>query len=64
MARTCTLKGKPLNLEGPELKVGDKAPYASLRKNPVELLRPDLLLPNPFPARYTRTAPARCAWGS
>lgn len=33
MARTCTLKGNPLNLEGPELKVGDKAPDATLRKD-------------------------------
>ena len=33
MARTCTLKGNPLNLEGPELKVGDKAPDATLKKS-------------------------------
>lgn len=33
MARTCTLKGNPLNLAGPELKVGDKAPDATLRKD-------------------------------
>ena len=33
MARTCTLKGNPLELEGPELKVGDKAPDATLRKD-------------------------------
>ncbi|RMF74392.1 MAG: 2-Cys peroxiredoxin, partial [Planctomycetota bacterium] len=32
MARTCTLKGNPLELEGPELKVGDKAPAATLKK--------------------------------
>lgn len=32
MARTCTLKGNPLDLEGPELKVGDKAPNATLKK--------------------------------
>ena len=31
MGRTTTLKGNPLDLEGPELKVGDKAPDASLR---------------------------------
>ncbi|MFQ5806901.1 MAG: thiol peroxidase [Phycisphaerae bacterium] len=33
MARTCTLKGNPLNLAGPELKVGDKVPDATLRKD-------------------------------
>ena len=33
MARTCTLKGNPLELAGPELKVGDKAPDATLRKD-------------------------------
>jgi thiol peroxidase len=33
MARTCTLKGNPLNLAGPELKVGQKAPDATLRKD-------------------------------
>ncbi len=33
MGRTCTLKGNPLALEGPELKVGDKAPDAMLRSN-------------------------------
>jgi thiol peroxidase len=31
MARTCTLKGNPQNLEGPELKVGDSAPDFSLQ---------------------------------
>lgn len=36
MARTCTLKGKPLNLEGPELKVGTKAPDATLKKSLVD----------------------------
>lgn len=36
MARTVTMKGKPLNVAGPELKVGDKAPDATLRKNLVE----------------------------
>lgn len=33
MARSVTLKGNPLNLVGPELKVGDKAPNATLRKD-------------------------------
>lgn len=36
MARTCTLKGNPLPLEGPELKVGDKAPNATLKKSLVD----------------------------
>ncbi len=36
MSRSCTLKGNALSLEGPELKVGDKAPEASLKKNLVE----------------------------
>jgi thiol peroxidase len=36
MARTCTLKSKPLPLEGPELKVGDAAPDATLMKSLVE----------------------------
>lgn len=36
MARSCTLKGKPLSLEGPELKVGDTAPPATLRKTLAE----------------------------
>jgi thiol peroxidase len=36
MARQTTLKGKPLNLEGPELKAGDTAPDARLKKNLVE----------------------------
>lgn len=39
MARTCTLKGKPLNLDGPELKVGDKAPDATLKKSLVDTLK-------------------------
>ncbi|MBI1825423.1 MAG: thiol peroxidase [Planctomycetes bacterium] len=39
MARTCTLKGKPLNLEGPELKVGDKAPDATLKKSLADKVR-------------------------
>ncbi len=33
MARTVTLKGNPLTLVGPELKVGDKAPNAILKKD-------------------------------
>ncbi len=33
MPRTVTLKGNPLTLEGPELKVGQKAPDATLRKD-------------------------------
>jgi thioredoxin-dependent peroxiredoxin len=36
MARTCTLKGNPLNIEGPELKVGDTAPDATLKKSLVD----------------------------
>ena len=39
MARQCTLKGNPLNLEGPELKVGDKAPDATLKKSLVDKVR-------------------------
>lgn len=33
MARTTTLKGNPLELEGPELKAGDAAPDATLKKD-------------------------------
>ena len=33
MSRTVTLKGKPLPLAGPELKVGERAPDATLRKD-------------------------------
>ena len=33
MSRTVTLKGKPLPLAGPELKVVDRAPEATLRKD-------------------------------
>lgn len=33
MARTCTLKGSALNLEGPEIKIGDKAPDATLKSS-------------------------------
>ena len=39
MARTCTLKGKPLNLEGPELKVGSPAPDATLKKSLVDSVK-------------------------
>jgi len=39
MARTCTLKGKPLSLEGPELKVGDTVPDATLKKSLVDDFR-------------------------
>lgn len=33
MSRSCTLRGNPLPLDGPELKVGDKAPDATLKKD-------------------------------
>lgn len=36
MSRTCTLKGNPLDLTGPELKVGDAAPEAVLKKSLVD----------------------------
>lgn len=39
MARSCTLKGNPLPLDGPELKVGDKAPDAALKKTLVDTVR-------------------------
>lgn len=39
MARTCTLKGKILTLTGPELKAGDKAPEAALKKSLVESMK-------------------------
>lgn len=39
MARQTTLKGNPLELAGPELKVGDKAPDVALKKNLVESVR-------------------------
>jgi len=39
MARTCTLKGNPLNLAGPELKAGEKAPDATLKKSLMDSLR-------------------------
>ena len=34
--RSVTLKGNPMDLEGPELKVGDAAPVATLKKNLVQ----------------------------
>ena len=36
MARSVTMKGNPIALEGPEIKVGDKAPAASLKKSLAE----------------------------
>lgn len=39
MARTCTLRGKTLTLEGPGLKTGDAAPDATLRKSLAETIR-------------------------
>ncbi len=39
MSRTCTLKGKPMVLAGPQLKPGDKAPDATLKKSLVDTLR-------------------------
>lgn len=39
MSRSCTLRGNPLDLEGPELKVGDPAPDATLRKSLVETIQ-------------------------
>ena len=39
MARTCTLRGKTLTLEGPGLKTGDTAPDATLRKSLAETIR-------------------------
>lgn len=39
MARSTTLKGSPLGLVGTEIKVGDKAPDAVLRKNLVTDMR-------------------------
>lgn len=38
MARTCTLKGNPLPLTGPELKVGDACPDATVLKSFAEPL--------------------------
>ena len=39
MARTCTLKGNSLELEGPELKPGDPAPNVTLKTSLVESLQ-------------------------
>ena len=39
MARTCTLKGKPFTLTGPELKAGDRAPEATLKKGLLDSIR-------------------------
>lgn len=39
MSRQCTLKGNPLPLAGPELKVGDSVPEATLRKDLVTDLK-------------------------
>lgn len=39
MARSCTLKGNQLTLDGPELKVGDRAPDAVLRKTLVDQVK-------------------------
>lgn len=36
MSRQCSLKGKPFRLDGPQLKVGDKAPNATLKKSLAE----------------------------
>ena len=39
MNRSCTLKGNPMALEGPELKVGNAAPDATLKKDLVTDVR-------------------------
>lgn len=39
MARTCTLKGNTLTLEGPELTVGARAPDVTLKKSLVEAVK-------------------------
>lgn len=39
MGRSCTLKGNALELDGPELQVGQKAPDAILKKSLVDTLR-------------------------
>jgi thiol peroxidase len=38
MARSVTLKGNPVALDGPEIKVGDKAPSATLKKSLAEAI--------------------------
>lgn len=39
MARTCTLRGNPLTLAGLQLKPGDKAPEAILKKSLVDTVK-------------------------
>jgi len=39
VARTCTLKGNAITLEGPELTVGSKAPDVKLKKSLVEAVK-------------------------
>jgi len=39
VARSCTLKGNALELEGPELKVGDKAPDATVKQTLAESVK-------------------------
>ena len=39
MSRQCTLKGKPLRLDGPQLKTGDPAPDATLKKSLVDSVK-------------------------
>lgn len=39
MSRTVTLKGNPLQLAGPELKAGERAPDATLKKDLVTSIR-------------------------
>ena len=39
MARQVTLKGNPLNLDGPELKAGDKAPDVRLKKSLLDFFK-------------------------
>jgi thiol peroxidase len=39
LVRTCTLKGNPLALQGPELKPGDSAPDVVLKSSLVDTLR-------------------------
>jgi len=39
VTRSCTLKGKPFTLNGPELKPGDKAPDAVLKSSLLEQVR-------------------------
>lgn len=47
MSRTVTLKGKPFSLEGPELKAGDQAPDARLKKSLLEWVNIRELPANP-----------------